>query len=80
MPYQLDNIGTAAKPKYSTISEIVAINDHEFIIDERDGKGLGDDSKAVQKKLYAINLSGAQVLISELRTGRTAFQFFNFDL
>ncbi len=58
--YQLDNIGTAAKPKYSTISEIVAINDHEFIIDERDGKGLGDDSKAVQKKLYTINLSGAQ--------------------
>jgi hypothetical protein len=58
--YQLDNIGTAAKPKYGTISEIVAINDHEFIIDERDGKGLGDDSKAVQKKLYTINLSGAQ--------------------
>jgi DNA-binding transcriptional regulator YdaS (Cro superfamily) len=47
--YQLDNIGTVAKPKYGTISEIVAINDHEFIIDERDGKGLGDDSKAVQK-------------------------------
>ena len=58
--YQLDNIGTPAKPKYGTISEIVAINDHEFIIDERDGKGLGDDSKAVQKKLYTINLSGAQ--------------------
>lgn len=58
--YQLDNIGTAAKPKYGSISEIVAINDHEFIIDERDGKGLGDDSKAVQKKLYTINLSGAQ--------------------
>ena len=58
--YELDNIGTATKPKYGTISEIVAINDHEFIIDERDGKGLGDDSKAVQKKLYTINLSGAQ--------------------
>lgn len=57
--YQLDNIGTAAKPKYGTISEIVAINDHEFIIDERDGKGLGDDSKAVQKKLYRIDLAGA---------------------
>ncbi|MCK6394608.1 esterase-like activity of phytase family protein [Zoogloea sp.] len=58
--YELDNIGTTAKPKYGTISEIVAINDHEFIIDERDGKGLGDDSKAVQKKLYTINLNGAQ--------------------
>lgn len=68
--YQLDNIGTAAKPKYGTISEIVAINDHEFIIDERDGKGLGDDSKAVQKKLYTINLSGAQDVSND--TGTTA--------
>ena len=68
--YQLDNIGTAAKPKYGTISEIVAINDHEFIIDERDGKGLGDDSKAVQKKLYTINLSGAQDVSND--TGATA--------
>lgn len=58
--YQLDNIGTTAKPKYGSISEIVAINDHEFLIDERDGKGLGDDSKAVQKKIYKVDLSGAQ--------------------
>ncbi|MBS0357451.1 MAG: esterase-like activity of phytase family protein [Proteobacteria bacterium] len=58
--YQLENIGTAAKPKYTGISEIVAINDHEFLIDERDGKGLGDDSKAVFKKLYHVDLSTAQ--------------------
>lgn len=58
--YQLDNIGTTAKPKYGSISEIVAINDHEFLIDERDGKGLGDDSKAVQKKIYKVDLSSAQ--------------------
>ena len=58
--YQLDNIGTAAKPKYPSISEIVAINDHEFLIDERDGKGLGDDSKAVVKRIYKIDLAGAQ--------------------
>ena len=58
--YKLDNIGTAAKPKYPTVSEIVAINDHEFIIDERDGKGLGDGSNAAFKKLYKIDLSGAE--------------------
>ncbi|MBS0372214.1 MAG: esterase-like activity of phytase family protein [Proteobacteria bacterium] len=58
--YQLENIGTTAKPKYTGISEIVAINDHEFLIDERDGKGLGDDSKAVFKKLYHVDLSTAQ--------------------
>ncbi len=57
--YPLTNIGTAAKPKYPTVSEIVAINGHEFLVDERDGKGFGDDSKAVYKKIYRINLAGA---------------------
>lgn len=57
--YPLSNIGTVAKPKYPTISEIVAINDHEFLLDERDGKGLGDNSVAVYKKLFRIDLSAA---------------------
>ena len=43
----------------SGVSEITAINDHEFLIDERDGKGLGDGSTAVAKNLYKINLTGA---------------------
>ena len=68
--YQLGNIGTAAKPKYPSISEIVAINDHEFLIDERDGKGLGDDSKAVVKRIYKIDLAGAQDVSS--LTGESA--------
>jgi hypothetical protein len=42
-----------------TVSEILAVNDHEFLVDERDGKGLGDDSIAVQKKLYTIDITGA---------------------
>jgi hypothetical protein len=58
--YALTNIGTAAKPKYPTISEIVAINDRELLVDERDGKGLGDGSKAAFKKLFRIDLTGAQ--------------------
>src|SRR5262249_32648989 len=60
--YEFDNIGSPppAKPKYGTASEILAINDHEFLVDERDGKGLGDNSDAVVKKIYRINLSGAQ--------------------
>ncbi len=57
--YQLTNIGTDAKPKYPTISDIVAINDHEFLVDERDGKGLGDGSVAAYKRLYRIDLAGA---------------------
>ncbi len=57
--YPLTNIGTAAKPKYPTVSEIVAINEHELLVDERDGKGLGDDSAASFKRLYRIDLAGA---------------------
>jgi hypothetical protein len=60
--YPLTNIGTTAKPKYPTVSEIVAINAHEFLVDERDGKGFGDDSKAVYKKIYRINLDRAPVV------------------
>ena len=58
--YPLSNIGTPSKPRFPTVSEIVAINDHEFLVDERDGKGRGDGTFAVVKKLYKINLAGAQ--------------------
>jgi hypothetical protein len=51
----------------SGASEILAINDHQFLVDERDGNGLGDKplptdkpSKAGVKKLYLIDLNGAQ--------------------
>ncbi len=44
----------------SGVSEIVAINDHEFLVDERDGKGLGDNSDAKVKQIFKIDLTGAQ--------------------
>ncbi len=60
------DIATGATHEYgylltvgSGASDIVAINDHEFLVDERDGKGLGDGSAATFKKLYKINLTGA---------------------
>ena len=43
----------------SGVSDIVAINNHEFLLDERDGKGLGDGSKAKVKQLFRVNLTGA---------------------
>ncbi|HEX3759551.1 MAG TPA: esterase-like activity of phytase family protein [Kofleriaceae bacterium] len=58
--YPLTNIGTVKKPKFPTVSEILAINDHEFLVDERDGKGLGDDSEAAFKQIFHIDLAGAQ--------------------
>jgi uncharacterized repeat protein (TIGR01451 family) len=54
--YVYDNkIGSKA---YNS-SEILALNDHQFIIDTRDGKGLGDGSVAVIKQLWAVDIAGA---------------------
>jgi hypothetical protein len=44
----------------SGVSEIVAINDHEFLVGERDGKGLGDNSDAKVKQVFKIDLNSAQ--------------------
>ena len=43
----------------SGVSEITSLNDHEFLVDERDGKGLGDGSKAAVKQIFKIDLNGA---------------------
>lgn len=50
----------------SGVSEILAVNNHQFLVDERDGTGLGDTplltdvaSAAKIKKLYLIDLAGA---------------------
>ena len=41
-------------------SEIVALNDHEFLVLQRDGKGLGDGSKAVVKQVWKVDIAGAE--------------------
>jgi hypothetical protein len=43
----------------SGVSEIVALNNHELLVDERDGKGLGDGSKAKVKHVFKIDLQNA---------------------
>lgn len=40
-------------------SEIVALNDHEFVVLERDGKGQGDGSNAKVKSLMKVDIAGA---------------------
>ena len=57
--YPLTNSGTTAKPKYNGVSEILAVNDHQLLVDERDGKGFGDGSEAKFKRVYLIDLDGA---------------------
>lgn len=44
----------------SGVSEILAVNNNQFLVLERDGKGLGDGTNAVAKKLYQIDLTNAQ--------------------
>lgn len=43
----------------SGVSEITALNNHEFLVNERDGKGLGDGSNAKVKQIFKIDLAGA---------------------
>lgn len=56
--YAYDNY-LADKAKAYNSSEVLALNGHELLVLERDGKGLGDDSKAVVKRVYKIDLTGA---------------------
>jgi len=61
--YVYDNLlPDPAKPgKFKTYnsSELLALNDHEFLVLERDGKGQGDGSDAVVKRIFKIDLAGA---------------------
>jgi hypothetical protein len=44
----------------SGVSEITAINDHQFLVDERDGAGVGGDPGTGKKDLYVIDLNNAK--------------------
>ena len=57
--FAYDNV-LADKAKAYNSSEVLALNGHELLVLERDGKGLGDDSKADVKRIYKIDLAGAQ--------------------
>ena len=43
----------------SGVSEILALNNHELLVDERDGHGRGNGDDAVIKQLYKIDISNA---------------------
>jgi hypothetical protein len=52
----------ATKPgKFATISEILAINDHQFLVDERDGKGFEGGGSAVYKVLNLVDIQAPGV-------------------
>jgi len=43
----------------SGVSEMLALNNHEFLVDERDGKGRANANNAKVKQLFKIDLDGA---------------------
>lgn len=52
----------ATKPgKYTTISEILAVNDHQFLVDERDGKGFEGGGSASYKVLNLVDIKAPGV-------------------
>jgi hypothetical protein len=60
------NIASGALHEYAYLltngsgaSDIVALNSHEFLVDERDGKGLGDGTTAKIKQIFKIDLAHA---------------------
>lgn len=81
--YALDTSKTA-------ISELLAVNEHQFLVDERDGTGFetanDDASPAKEKYLYEIDLNGASDVtrIADLRKGgftpvqKSTAPFLNF--
>ncbi|MEK7391207.1 MAG: esterase-like activity of phytase family protein, partial [Fibrobacterota bacterium] len=56
--YVFDNYLTTNKKTYNS-SELLALNSHQFLVLERDGKGLGDGSKAVVKQIWSVDIAGA---------------------
>ncbi|WP_290871568.1 esterase-like activity of phytase family protein [Aquabacterium sp.] len=57
--YAYDNYALDKAKAYNS-SEILALNSHELLVLERDGKGLGDDSTASVKRVYKVDLAGAE--------------------
>jgi hypothetical protein len=52
----------ATKPgKFTTISEILALNDHQFLVDERDGKGFEGGGSAGYKMLNLVDIDAPGV-------------------
>ena len=69
--YPLDRVGDyAGKPHYAGISEILAINDHALLVDERGGGGAGTGRPARVKRIYRIDLDSARSIPADASGSR----------
>jgi hypothetical protein len=60
-PGQTCGATVSSKPKFATISELLAVNNHQFLVDERDGKGFEGGGSAVYKVLNLIDITAPGV-------------------
>ncbi|MEJ0009025.1 MAG: esterase-like activity of phytase family protein [Steroidobacteraceae bacterium] len=51
----------STKPKFAAISEILAVNNHQFLVDERDGKGFEGGGSALYKVLNLVDITAPGV-------------------
>ncbi len=62
--YQLTLRGDAASARHTPISEVFAVNDHQLLVLERDGIGLGGTLGApIYKKVNLVELNGASNIL-----------------
>ncbi|MCC5642872.1 hypothetical protein LC607_07935 [Nostoc sp. CHAB 5824] len=70
-------IGTSAKPKYLTVSEILAINDRKLLVDKRNGKGWATALKLPSRRFTPILQNEATDVNQE---SLAASKFLNCEL
>jgi hypothetical protein len=62
--YQLTLMGTAATNRHTPVSAVFALNDHQLLVLERDGIGLGGTAGApLYKQIILADITGATSLI-----------------
>jgi hypothetical protein len=63
--YQLTLRGDATATRHTPVSEIFAVNDHQLLVLERDGLGLGGTLGApIYKKVNLVELNGASNILN----------------
>ncbi len=62
--YQLTLNGDTTRTRHTPLSEVLALNDHQLLVLERDGIGLGGTAGApIYKKVNLVELNGASNLL-----------------
>lgn len=61
--YQLSLNGNPAHTRHTTVSEMLALSSHEFLVLERDNRGVGGESAPFYKRVRIAEVNGATNLL-----------------